>query len=94
MPTTSPANFQRARAALRFTQLPRLGAVFFASDAVLRSFLTSFLPALIPLEILLIGTWFSSVPRGLSSFFITVRRQTQTVNLYLLSIAVNALLVY
>ena len=71
-----------------------LGAVFFASEAVVRTFLTSFLPALIPLEILLVGTWFSSVPRGLSSFFITVRRQAQTVNLYLLAIGVNALLVW
>lgn len=71
-----------------------LGAVFFASEAVVSTLLTSFMPALIPLEILLIGTWFSSVPRGLSSFFITVRRQAQTVNLYLLAIGVNALLVY
>ena len=71
-----------------------LGGVFFASEAIVLTMLPRFEPGLLPLQILLIGTFFSSVPRGLSSFFITVRRQSQTVGLYLAAIALNATLVW
>jgi len=71
-----------------------LGVVYFASELLIRTGLTRFEPSLLPLRILLIGTFFSSVPRGLSSFFITIRRQAQTVHLYLLVIAANAALVW
>ncbi|HEY3175077.1 MAG TPA: oligosaccharide flippase family protein [Candidatus Polarisedimenticolia bacterium] len=71
-----------------------LGVVAFVSEAVVHTMLRSFEAGLLPLQILLVGTFFSSVPRGLSSFFITVRRQAQTVHLYLISIAVNALTVW
>jgi len=71
-----------------------LGAVYFASDAVVRTLLPRFEPALPSLQILLVGTFFSSVPRGLSSFFITLRRQSQTVWLYMAAIVLNAALVW
>ena len=71
-----------------------LGSVFFASELVVRVLLPSFEEGLVPLQILLVGTYFSSVPRGLSSFFITLRRQAQTVHLYLLSILGNGLIVW
>lgn len=71
-----------------------LGVVYFASEAVLNTALTSFLPGLPSLQILLVGTFFSSVPRGLSSFFITIRRQSQTVHLYIIAILLNFVLVF
>jgi len=71
-----------------------LGVVYFVSEGVIRTVLTSFEPGLLPLQILLVGTFFSSVPRGLSSFFITIRRQVQTIHLYVISIFVNLALVW
>jgi O-antigen/teichoic acid export membrane protein len=71
-----------------------LGGVYFVAEAVVRTFLTSFEPGLVPLQILLVGTFFSSVPRGLSSFFITLRKQSQTVHLYLMAIGLNLVLVW
>lgn len=71
-----------------------LGAVYFASELLIRTGLTRYEPSLAPLRILLIGTFFSSVPRGISSFFITIRKQAQTVHLYLIVIAANAVMVW
>ena len=71
-----------------------LGGVYFVAEAVVRTLLTSYEPGLASLQILLVGTFFSSVPRGLSSFFITLRRQSQTVHLYLMAIGLNMLLVW
>jgi O-antigen/teichoic acid export membrane protein len=71
-----------------------LGAVYFASEAIVRTMLPKFEPGLVALQVLLVGTFFSSVPRGLSSFFITLRKQAQTVALYLFAIGMNAALVW
>jgi len=71
-----------------------LGVVYFGAEAVIRGALPDYVPGILPLQILLVGTFFSSVPRGLSSFFITLRRQAQTVVLYVVSIGVNLALVW
>jgi len=71
-----------------------LGVVSFAADGAVRLLLPDYVPALTPLQILLLGTWFASVPRGLSSFFITIRRQGQTIPAYIAAILVNAGLVW
>ncbi len=67
-----------------------LGVVFFLSEAAVTRFLPAFTEAIAPLQVLLVGTFFWCVPRGLSSFFITMRRQAGTVWLYLAVIAINA----
>lgn len=71
-----------------------LGTVYFASELVVHVMLPKFEPGLLSLQILLVGTFFSSVPRGLSSFFITLRKQTQTVALYVAAIGMNTALVW
>ena len=56
---------------------------------MIRGALPQYEPGIAPLQILLLGTFFSSVPRGFSSFFITLRRQAQTVYLYVAAIIIN-----
>ena len=67
-----------------------LGLVFFGAKGAILTVLPEFEPGILPMQILLVGTWFSSVPRGLSSFFITIRKQGQTIPVYLAAILVNA----
>lgn len=70
-----------------------LGAVFFAAPAVIEMALPSFTDAILPLRILLVGTFFTSLHRGLSSFFLTIRKQARLFPAYAGAIALNTLLV-
>jgi O-antigen/teichoic acid export membrane protein len=70
-----------------------LGTVYFASAAAVEVILTNFRPALLPLQVLLAGTYFSSLHRGLSSFFLAIRKQARLLPVYAGAIALNTLLV-
>jgi len=71
-----------------------LGGVWFLVPALVEIVLPEFREAVLPLRILLVGTFFSSLHRGLSSFFLTIRRQARLFPAYGGAIAVNALLVW
>jgi O-antigen/teichoic acid export membrane protein len=70
-----------------------LGTVYFASGAMVEVVLPQFRDALAPLRILLVGTYFTSLHRGLSSFFLAIRRQGRLLPAYGGAIVLNALLV-
>jgi len=70
-----------------------LGAVYFASAGAVATVLQSFQEALVPLQILLLGTYFSSLHRGLSSFFLAIRKQARLLPVYAAAIGLNAALV-
>ncbi len=70
-----------------------LGVVYFVSAAAVDLFLTDYRGALLPLQILLVGTFFSSLHRGLSSFFLAIRKQGRLLPAYGGAIFLNALLV-
>jgi O-antigen/teichoic acid export membrane protein len=71
-----------------------LGGVWFLAPALVEVVLPDFREAILPLRILLVGTFFSSLHRGLSSFFLTVRKQARLFPAYGGAIALNALLVW
>jgi O-antigen/teichoic acid export membrane protein len=71
-----------------------LGTVYFTVAPVVEVVLPDFQGAVLPLRILLVGTYFSSLHRGLSSFFLTIRKQARLFPVYGGAIAANAGLVW
>jgi O-antigen/teichoic acid export membrane protein len=71
-----------------------LGCVYFAAPAMIEMVLPDFTPGILPLRILLLGTYFSSLHRGLSSFFLTIRKQARLFPAYGGAIGLNAGLVW
>lgn len=69
-----------------------LGAVYFGSSAVIAMVLHDYEDALLPLRILLLGTYFSSLHRGLSSLFLALRKQGRLLPVYTGGIVLNAAL--
>lgn len=70
-----------------------LGPVYFLSEAVVLVALPEYRGALLPLRILLAGTYFSSLHRGLSSLFLALRKQGRLLPVYAGAILLNAALV-
>ena len=67
-----------------------LGAVWFAVGSAIEVLLPRFTGAIVPLRILLVGTYFSSLHRGLSSFFLAIRKQGRLFPIYGGAILLNA----
>ena len=70
-----------------------LGAVYFAAGIAVETLLTSFRGALLALQILLVGTFFSSLHRGLSSFFLAIKKQGRLLPVYGGAVGLNVILV-
>ncbi len=71
-----------------------LGAVYFSAAPAIEIVLPEFREAAVPLRILLLGTYFSSLHRGLSSFFLAIRKQGRLLPAYVAAILLNAALVW
>lgn len=71
-----------------------LGAIFLAVEPAVLLVLPDYSETILPLRILLLGTFFSSLHRGLSSFFLTIRKQARLFPVYGAAIAANAALVW
>lgn len=71
-----------------------LGVVYLAVGPAVELVLPEFAGAVPPLRILLVGTFFSSLHRGLSSFFLTIRKQARLFPVYGAAIGVNGALVW
>ena len=70
-----------------------LGSVYFLAEGAVEVALPAFRGAVVPLQILLVGTFFSSLHRGLSSFFLAIRKQARLFPAYGGAILLNAALV-
>jgi O-antigen/teichoic acid export membrane protein len=71
-----------------------LGSVFFTVGPAIRIVLPEFVGAILPLKVLLVGTYFSSLHRGLSSFFLAIRRQARLLPAYGSAILANGAFVW
>ncbi len=71
-----------------------LGAVWFTAAPAIEIVLPDFREAILPLRILLVGTYFSSLHRGMSSFFLAIRKQGRLLPAYAFAIVLNAAMVW
>ncbi len=71
-----------------------LGAVYFSAAPAIEIVLPDFREAILPLRILLVGTYFSSLHRGMSSFFLAIRKQGRLLPAYAFAIVLNAAMVW